>query len=111
MGSKKRRVKTAIERDELKAVKLYARIRELKDEAKALEKEARDLAMDLYEGHGLTALSGPEGVVAITYCNGSTRLDPKKVREILTKEQIEEVSVVGDPTLRINFTPKKEKAA
>jgi hypothetical protein len=96
------------EADTRTTVQLYAQIHELKKQLKVLEGKARDHAIDLYEGYGLTALSGDEGVVTIAVIQGSKRLDTKAVRKLLTAEQLEEVTVQGKPSTRIQFTPKTE---
>ena len=90
--------------EEAAVVAMYSRIAELKAELKQIEGDARERAIDLYEGYGLTVLQGEDGVVTIKKRAGGTRLDTKLVRKMLTKAQIDQVSVPTPATLVMSFT-------
>ncbi len=107
MGGAAGKKKSAREKEEAKVVRLYARMHELKAELKELSADAKERAMELYEEHGLTALSGPQGNVAIALTAGSERLDSKLIRALLSKEDLASVTTIGEESLRVSFTPRK----
>ena len=103
---KKRASVSELRRRERELVSKYAKIRELKEQLKVLEKPAKKEADELYKDYGISAVTGPEGIVAISEVAGSKRLDPKKVRELLNEDEVESCTVTGSPTIRAVFTPK-----
>jgi hypothetical protein len=64
--------------------------------------------MDLYEGFGLGALAGPEGIVAINQRAPYRRIDADTVKQwfIDHKRDVEEVKVEVPGALEIRFTPR-----
>jgi hypothetical protein len=96
--------------EEARAVAIYAEMHELKSRLKALEKEGRELVVDLYEGYGKTALTGTEGVIVVSTKKGAKRLDTTLARKFLTPEEVQACTIEGKPSMAISFKPSHEDA-
>jgi hypothetical protein len=111
-SSHKLRARSETELEEAAVVAAYAEISALKKRIQELEKGigddpgARERALDLYEGHGLTALQGDEGVVTLTPKQGSLQLKKELVAQYLTGAQMKECQVRGKGQVAISFTPR-----
>lgn len=107
----KKVLRTEVEKEEAAVVELYSRIYVLKKELKKLEGTARDRATDLYEGEGLMALTGDEGVVAVKKRESYLRVDSKKVKTWFDANELDirEVQSEAKATMVFSFSPRNEK--
>lgn len=74
--------------------------------AKAAREAAVAKAKAIFERTGVEDLEGAEGKVQVITTKGSRRLDLKKVRKLLTEEQVEDCTTVGASSTRVQFTAR-----
>jgi hypothetical protein len=77
------------------------------DQAKAMRDAAVAEAKAIFDATGLMDLEGAEGIVQVIVANGAQRIDAKLVRQLLTEEQVEAVTVTGAASTRVKFTARK----
>lgn len=75
--------------------------------AKEAREAAKARALEVFNAHGIQDLDGPEGRVQVIVAMGSRRLDQKKVKALLTAEQIEDCTHVGKTQTKVKFVVNK----